>query len=201
VGAQPSVVRAGVAGALGSFAWLTARERDRWHFLLLGAIVLLAWNPYNLLDAGFQLSFAAVVAIFELTPVLERFLEGYPLPRRLAQGMAVSTACGVLTAPILWLQFQAIPLLSVPANALAAPAVLPLLGLALAAAALDPLSPHAAAAVAWLNGWCAAYLAACARLVGGLPFAQVRSGLAVLVLGACTLVGAAYAWRRWPKPT
>src|SRR5207253_263409 len=32
VGAQPSVVRAGVAGALGSFAWLTARQRDRWHF-------------------------------------------------------------------------------------------------------------------------------------------------------------------------
>src|SRR5207245_7766736 len=68
VGAQPSVVRAGVAGALGSLAWLTARERDRWHFLLLGAVILLAWNPYNLLDAGFQLSFAAVVAIFEVAP-------------------------------------------------------------------------------------------------------------------------------------
>jgi len=30
VGAQPSVVRAGVAGALGSFAWLTAR--GLWYF-------------------------------------------------------------------------------------------------------------------------------------------------------------------------
>jgi hypothetical protein len=68
------VVRAGVAGALGSLAWLTARERDRWHFLLLGAVVLLAWNPYNLLDAGFQLSFAAVVAIFDVAPRIERRL-------------------------------------------------------------------------------------------------------------------------------
>jgi competence protein ComEC len=201
VGAQPSVVRAGVAGALGSLAWLAARERDRWHFLLLGALVLLAWNPYNLFDAGFQLSFAAVVAIFEVAPLLERRLEGYPVPRPLAQVIAVSTACGVLTAPILWLQFHAIPLLSVPANALAAPAVLPLLGLALAAAGLDPLSPHAARALAWANGWCAAYLAGCARLVGGLPFAQVRSGLAAAALGCCALVIAAYAWRRWPRPT
>jgi competence protein ComEC len=201
VGAQPSVVRAGVAGALGSLAWLTARERDRWHFLLLGAVVLLAWNPYNLLDAGFQLSFAAVVGIFELAPRIQRWLEGYPIPRPLAIVVAVSTACGTLTAPVLWLQFHAIPLLSVPANALAAPAVVPLLGLALAAAAIEPLSPAAATLIAWLNGWCAAYLAGCARLVGGLPFAQVRSGRAVALLAACMLIGAAYAWRRWPRPT
>jgi competence protein ComEC len=201
VGAQPSVVRAGVAGALGSLAWLTARERDRWHFLLLGAVVLLAWNPYNVLDAGFQLSFAAVVAIFELAPRIERSLEGYPVPRSLAQVLAVSTACGTLTAPVLWVQFHAIPLLSVPANALAAPAVVPLLGLALASAAVWPLSPGAAHVIAWMNGWCAAYLAACARLVGGLPFAQVHSGFAVAILAACVLAGGAYAWRGWQRAT
>jgi competence protein ComEC len=78
VGAQPSVVRAGVAGGLGSVAWLTARSTDRWYFLLLGALALLAWNPYVLFDAGFQLSFAAVVAIFTLAPRLEQRLEGYP---------------------------------------------------------------------------------------------------------------------------
>jgi competence protein ComEC len=201
VGAQPSVVRAGVAGALGSLAWLTARERDRWHFLLLGAVVLLGWNPYNLLDAGFQLSFAAVVAIFGIAPRIEQRLEGYPVPRPLAQVVAVSTACGTLTAPVLWLQFHAIPLLSVPANALAAPAVVPLLGFALASAAVWPLSPAAAQALAWLNGWCAAYLATCARLVGGLPFAQVHSGRAAAILVACACGGGAYAWRGWPKTT
>jgi competence protein ComEC len=197
VGAQPSVIRAGIAGALGSFAWLTARQRDRWHFLLLGALALLAWNPYTLLDAGFQLSFSAVVAIFVVAPRLLRMLEGYPVPRRLAEVLAISTACGAVTAPVLWLQFHTIPVLSVPANALAAPVVVPLLGLALGSAAVHPISPGAAHVLAWLNGWCAAYLAACARLVGGLPFAQVRSGAAVAVLGVCALGAAAYAWRRW----
>lgn len=184
VGAQPSVVRAGVAGALGSLAWLMARERDRWYFLLLGALALLGWNPYVLRDPGFQLSFAAVAAIFVLVPRLMRRLEGYPVPRWLAGVLAVAAACGAITAPIVWLQFHAVPVLTIPANAVAAPAVAPLLGLALASAALDSVAPSAALALAWLNGWCAAYLAGCARLVGGLPFAQVHSGKALVTLAA-----------------
>jgi len=197
VGAQPSVVRAGVAGALGSLAWLTARAADRWHLLLVGAIVLLAWNPYSLLDAGFQLSFAAVIAIFVLVPRFDRFLEGYPLGRPLRLVVAVSAACGLATAPIAWLHFHSVQLLTVPANALAAPAVVPLLGLALASAAVAPLSMSAAAALAWLNGWCAAYLIAVARLIGGLPFAQIQSTRTLLaLLGSVFLVGA-YAWPRW----
>ena len=197
VGAQPSVVRAGVAGALGSLAWLTARAADRWHLLLVGAVVLLAWNPYTLLDAGFQLSFAAVAAIFMLVPRFERFLEGYPLGRPLRLVVAVSAACGLATAPIGWLHFHSIQLLTVPANALAAPVVVPLLGLALAAAAVAPVSAAAAAALAWVNGWCAAYLVAVARAVGGLPFAQVTSTRTLLVLLSGALMCAAYASGRW----
>lgn len=197
VGAQPSVIRAGVAGALGSLAWLTSRAADRWHVLAVGAIALLAWNPYTLLDAGFQLSFAAVTAIFVLVPPFQRVLEGYPLGKPLRLVVAVSAACGLATAPISWLQFHSIQLLTVPANALAAPVVAPLLGLALAAAALAPLSPGAAAVLVWLNGWCAAYLVAVARFVGGLPLAQVKSTRALLVLLSGALLLAAYASARW----
>ncbi len=196
VGAQPSVLRAGIAGALGSLAWLTARQRDRWQFLLLAALVLLAWNPYTVFDAGFQLSFAAVVAIFTLAPRIERFLEGYPLPRWLRLGIAISTACGVATAPVLWFQFHSVPVLTVIANAAAAPIVPPLLYLAFATAAFAPLAPGVAHALAWLNGWCAEYLAGCARAVGGLPFAQVQSGSAAAIVALCTLGVAAYAWQR-----
>ena len=64
VGPQPSVIRAAVSGCAVSIAWLVARERDQWHVLALAAVVLLGWSPYMLFDAGFQLSFAAVVAIF-----------------------------------------------------------------------------------------------------------------------------------------
>ena len=196
VGPQPSVIRAGIAGALGSVAWLAARPTDRWYFLLLGAFALLAWNPYVALDAGFQLSFSAVVAIFVLVPHLQRSLEGYPIPKPLADVVALSTACCLATAPVLWFQFHAIPLVAVPANAAAAPVVVPLLGLAFGAAAVGTFAPGAASLLAYANGWCAAYLAGCANFFGALPFAQVRStwaagGLALVAAGAW-----AYASRR-----
>ena len=197
VGPSPSVLRAGIVGALASFAWLAARQRDRWHFLLLAALILLAWNPATVFDAGFQLSFAAVAAIFVFVPPLLRVLEGYPLPKKLAQVVAVSTVCGGATAPLLWFQFHAVPLLTVPANALAEPAMPPLLALSLLAALVDPLAPGIAGRLAWLAGWCAAYIAWCARVIGGLPFARVTSGWVAAAGAAGIFLAAAYAWRRW----
>ena len=111
--------------------------------------------------------------------------------------VAVSAACGLATAPIAWLQFHTLQLLTVPANALAAPVVMPLLGLALGAAVLAPLSPGAAAALAWLNGWCAAYLVFVARLIGGLPIAQISSTRSLMFLLAGGFLLAAYAVPRW----
>jgi competence protein ComEC len=195
VGPQPSVIRAGIAGSLASLAWLSGRLRDAWYALLLAAIALLAWNPYLVYDPGFQLSFAAVGAIFTVVPRITRRLEVVPLPRGVRIGVAVSAGCGAVTAPILWAQFGYLPLLSVPANALAEPAMPVLLGLAFITAGLDTFSPSAAAVVASLDGWVAAYIALCAHTIGSLPFAEVESlrGLAGL-LGVLLL--AAYAWRR-----
>jgi competence protein ComEC len=198
VGWQPSVVRAGVAGALASLAWLASRPSDRWYFLLLGAALLLAWSPYSLLDAGFQLSFAAVAAIFVVVPRLQQTFDGYPVPRSLAEVVAVSGACGIATAPILLTQFGVVPLYSIPANALAAPVVAPLLGIALVTAIVAPVAPPAAAALAWLNGWLAAYLAMCARVVGGLPYAAVSARVAVVI--AAVVLGAAYLATRRSRP-
>ena len=196
VGAQPSVVRAGIAGALTSFAWLTGRLTDRWHFLLVGGLVLLAWNPYTLFDAGFQLSFAAVAAIFVLVPRIRGILDGYPLPGAVVDGVAVSAACAAATAPVMWVQFHALSLVAIPANAVAAPAMAPLLTLAFAGTALAPFAPSAAAALAWLNGWVAAYLAACARIAGGIPGAQVQSTRSLLLLLGGGFLAAAYACSR-----
>jgi competence protein ComEC len=196
VGPQPSVIRAAVSGAATSIAWLMARERDPWHVLLLAAVVLLAWNPYALADAGFQLSFAAVIAIFLAAGPLLRVLEGYPVHAKLAAAIAISAACSVATAPILWLQFGAVPLLGIVANALVEIAVAPLLGLAFATAVIEPVAPPLAAALAWLNGWIAAYVVFCARAVAAVPFAQAH-GRGAALAAAGSLVAAAYAWRRW----
>jgi competence protein ComEC len=200
VGAQPSVVRAGIAGGLGSLAWLTGRERDARYALVVAAIALLAWCPYNALDPGFQLSFAAVLAIFFFAPRFRNWLEGYPLPSALRTGVAVSAACGLATAPISWFQFHQIPLLTVPANAVGAFAAAPMLALALVCALLVPIAPQLATALAWANGWLAAYLATCAHVFGSLPGAQVTSSRAAAALALGTAGTAAYAWRCGERP-
>ena len=194
VGWQPSVVRAGVAGCLAALAWLASRPRDSWHFLAVGGLVLLAWTPASLLEPGFQLSFAAVAAILVTLPRLRTLQAAYPLPGSLVALVGIAGACGIATAPILLLRFGSVPLWTVPANALAEPAMPPLLACGLLAALVEPVSPSAAAALAWLAGWFAAWIAACARLVAGLPYAETSSP--VVLATPLVLVALVVALRR-----
>ncbi len=197
VGWQPSVVRAAVAGTLASLAWLVARPRDRWHALAMGALVLLAWMPASGLEPGFQLSFAAVATIFLVLPRTSGIPDAYPVPRGFWDVLVVAVACGVVTGPIVWLQFGAFPLWTVPANVAAEPAMPPLIGLTLGAAAIEPVFPGAAATLAWLAGWCAAWIALVARVVSGWPSAQIRSPLVLAALLAVAV--AAVVLRRLPR--
>ncbi len=187
VGWQPSVVRAAVAGCLVSLAWLVARPADRWHFLALGAVVLLAWSPAAVLDPGAQLSFAAVVGIFVLAPRLHAWLSGYPLPSSVRQGASIATACSAVTAPFLCLHFGALPVWGIAANLLAEPIVLPLLWCSFASAVVAPIAPSAGAALAWVASWCAWWIAFCARVFAGLPFARLPTGTAIVALLLTTI--------------
>jgi len=197
VGWQPSVVRAAVAGSLASLAWILARPRDRWYALALGALVLLVWMPRSALEPGFQLSFAAVATIFLVLPRVSGVPDAYPVPRGFWDVLVVAAACGLVTAPIVWLHFGRVALWTVPANVAAEPAMPPLISLSLAAAAIEPVLPGAATALAWLAGWCAWWIALVARVVAGWPSAQISSPWVIVVLAA--VVGAAALVRRLPR--
>ena len=197
VGWQPSVVRAAVAGTLASLAWIVARPRDRWHALAVGALVLLAWMPQSALEPGFQLSFAAVAAIFLVLPRMSGVPDAYPVPRGFWDVLVVAVACGLVTAPIVWLHFGRVALWTVPANIAAEPAMPPLISLSLAAAAVEPVLPGVATSLAWLAGWCAWWLAFVARVVSSWPSAQVSSPAAIVI--AALLVGAVVLVRRLPR--
>ncbi|MBI2158263.1 MAG: DNA internalization-related competence protein ComEC/Rec2, partial [Candidatus Rokubacteria bacterium] len=142
VGPEPSVLRAVVMAVLVLAALLLEREAAVVNSLALAALAILAARPGDLLDPGFQLSFAATAGI-----VLA------PLPRGfLPAALAVSVAAQLAVLPIALAHFNQLSTIGVLANL----GVVPLAGaatvLGLAAVALGWAS-EAAAAVAFDAAW------------------------------------------------
>lgn len=231
-GSGPSIQRAGVMGAAGLFAVLAGRRASRLYALGLALVVTLAIDPGVAGDVGWQLSFAAVLGILLLAaPIREWLLArlGRPGERRpraggrshgggrasgpgqarglwrhaLAEGVAVTVAATLATAPLIAYAFEEISSTSLAANILALPAVAPAMWLGMVSVALAqipgvPLAPLNGldalllAYIAQVAAWCgrpswavihvhiglvamlATYAAMAASLVAGIWMARVR---------------------------
>ena len=207
-GAGPSIQRAGVMGAAGLVAALAGRPSSRWYALLLAAALTLAWNPRAAEDPGWQLSFAAVLAMLALVAPLTARLRKARVPRGLAEALAVTVAATLGTAPLIALHFERLSLVSLPVNVLAAPAVAPVMWLGTIAGALAQVAPVLAKPFAQVSALPLAYLTWLADGAAELPFAEVtlRSpgplGVAAVYAAA---IASGFAWRtirrrRPPRP-
>lgn len=132
VGMPSSVLRAAVMLSICSLAALQHRQPLTLNSLSLAAIVLLVANPLNLYDAGFQMSFMAVLAIvlfyrplYDLFPPLLP-----PLGRWVAQMTCVSIAAQIGVAPLVMLYFHRFSCYFLLANFIVIPCVTVVLYLA-----------------------------------------------------------------------
>ena len=191
-GAGPSIQRAAVMGAAGLLAALAERPASRWFALLLAAALTLALNPRAAGDVGWQLSFAAVVGILLWAGRLAALLAGgadRATPRRaVADGVAVTVAATVATAPLMAHHFDSLSLAALPANLLALPAVAPAMWLGMLSAAVAQVPAVPLEPLNWLNSLCLGYIAQVARWLGSPGWSQVELGL-----GSPVWVAAAYA--------
>lgn len=173
-GAGPSIQRAGVMGAATTVAALAGRPASRWYALLLAAAATLVRNPRASGDPGWQLSFAAVVAIALLTPGVSALLRRRRVPAPVADAAAISFAATLGTAPLLSLHFAQVSLVGLPANLLAAPAIAPVTWLGMLAGGLGQLSPSLALPLNGLNAYLLAYVGWIAHATAGLPHASLE---------------------------
>ena len=173
-GAGPSIQRAGVMGAAGLVAALAGRPASRWYAILLAAAATLVHDPGAAEDAGWQLSFAAVIAILALHGRIRTALTARGVPAALAEATALTTAATAGTAPLLSLHFDELSLVSLPANVLAAPAVAPVMWLGTAAAILGGEAAELLGAIASLP---LGYLAWLGHAAASLPNASVPAAL------------------------
>jgi competence protein ComEC len=193
-GAGPSIQRAGVMGAAGLAAALAGRGTSRWYALGLAAAVTLALNPLTAGEPGWQLSFAAVVALLALGPSLRAVL-GRRLPAAVADAAAITIAATLGTAPLMALHFEQVSIVSLPANLVAAPAVAPIMWLGMLAAAVAQISPALAVPLDALAAPLLAFVGAVARVSAHAPLAAVDVHLAspVALAAAYAALGAAAA--------
>ncbi len=178
-GLPMSAVRAYIMIALVLFAIIVRRQVDAMRSLAITALLILLYDPASLLDPGFQLSFAATLALIALIDM--RLLK--PLPgvergrvrrvlRLFATMVLVSVVAEAATAPLVINMFNNVSPYGVFANTLATPLVslflMPVVALYFI---LLPLGFEAFALSLMQHGIGA--LLALARWVADFPYAQI----------------------------
>lgn len=189
-GADPPVVRAAVMASLGVFAYLLGREDRLEHVAGLSAGLLLLWRPRALFEAGFQMSYAAVLGIVMAAPALEEAAAAMArrfLPDRVRRGFwgraslqvlrlfLVSLCAQLALSPLLIHYFHRFSWAGLWANMLAVPGAALCLALGTGLFALDLVSSasSATAAAAFATENAARGLWAVVRWFSRFPSAEV----------------------------
>ncbi len=210
-GMAPSTQRAVIMVSLGLGAYLVRREGDTLNLIALAGLLILAWYPPMLFAVGFQMSFAAVLAIVLglrqawpmhlAAPAAQRRHPGF----RLLVFMAVTFYATMGTLPLLMYYFQQFSLIGLVANLIAVPLIgFTALPLGLLALALLPISVEGATVVLQLGGsvldgvialgrWAAAYEGVA---LGTFQPTGVEVASYYLLLGAL-LALRTYPWAKW----
>ncbi len=191
VGAQPSVVRAAVMGAITLVALLSGRSRTCLPALAACVIGLLLHDPTLAVSVGFALSVLATGGLVLLAPAWSTALQRRGFPRGWADVLAIPLAAQLVTTPVIVAISGAVPVFGVLANLLVAPVVAVALILGVGCAAVGPWWPGAATALAraaavpleWI-AWVAHRVAAWPGAVLAWPSTSLGIGVLVIVLVA-----------------
>lgn len=203
-GGGPSIQRAGVMGVAGLVAALAGRPSSRWYAVGLAAALTLGLDPRVAGEPGWQLSFAAVLALLPLAPPLRHWLADRGCPQPLADAASITIAATLGTAPLMALHFEAVSPASLPANLLVAPAVAPVMWLGMLAALVGQVSVSAAGSLSGLAAFPVAYVEWVAHVAAAYPSASVGVRLpnvAAVALAYLVMAVALLAVRRAARRT
>jgi competence protein ComEC len=224
-GARPGAVRALAMACVWLGGWTLVRPSDLLSTLAAAALAILVWEPMQLFDGGFVMSFTSVAAIVIIAPWLlekwKKFLAPDEfLPRRLVpqwrsllekprlwfiQLVCCSCAAWVGLLPLMAVYFNLFAPVSLLANLLVVPAVSVTMALGMAAILAHPVWPWLTLTLNNANWLLLQLMTGAVRWLEGLPlghwFVQEPPGwltAAYYALGLLLLARAIpWRWRRW----
>lgn len=174
VGPQPSVLRAAVMAGLAMLGLLVGGRREATHALALTCVLLIVLSPPLATSWGFALSVAATAGLVLLArPVVERWGGGSRWRQGVVSALALTLGAQITTLPLIAAFGNGLSLVAIPANLLAAPAVLPVTVLGLLAAVVGIPAPTVAVALARAAEPFAAWIATVAQVSASLPAATL----------------------------
>ena len=139
VGFTPSMTRAAIVAVLGILAGYVGRKFSPLRLISFVAAITLLIDSMNLLNLGWQLSFASFFAILALAPRVSKMLYGGKSPPWLASMLITSITASLVCAPILIYNFGTISLLSLVANLIILPTLPYAMFLVFATGILSPV--------------------------------------------------------------
>ena len=179
-GCSPSMVRACVMECALLLDRALSRESDWATTLSLSGVLLMAENPWCILNWGLQLSFLSVLGIHLLAyPLCKRNLAPGRICRKsklltaVVQNLSVSLSAVVFTVPLMSLYFGAVSLISPITNLLTGPVVSLCFGLSLPAGLIGIFAPGVGQVLGWVVAWGYRYVMAVADLMAHTPFACI----------------------------
>lgn len=182
---EPSVLRASAMAAVAVTASTLGRDASSIRLLALAVTALVLVDPFLVWSVGFQLSAAACIGIALLSGPLARVLPG---PRVLREALAVTLGAQAGVAPVLVSTFGGVPVVSVAANLLAAPAAGPVMVWGLSAGLVAGLVGGPVAVVLhWPTRLLIDWIAWVAHRAALLPLGELGGRETVLV-AASTIV-------------
>ena len=124
VGASAAVIRAAIMGILGLIALKNGRTTTVRISILWTAFFMIAWNPKVLwYDAGFQLSFLAVIGLTELGTLLDTVFARVPKTLAIRESLQMTVAAQIAAVPLIIILFRRCSLIAPLANLLIAPVI------------------------------------------------------------------------------
>ncbi len=114
-GFDPPIVRASVMAILAFVALFFGRQSSSLYALFLTAWAMLFYQPQELTDVSFQLSFLSTFGILSIKPILDRAL-GWKILGVVKDDITTTLSAQIATFPIIIMVFGTYSLLSFPIN-------------------------------------------------------------------------------------
>ncbi|HLP12435.1 MAG TPA: ComEC/Rec2 family competence protein [Flavobacteriales bacterium] len=197
-GLTPSVLRSSTMFTFIVMGQILARQSNVYNSLAASAFVLLCYDPFLIMEVGFQLSYLAVSGIIILYPIINKQLTVHNRYLKPVWDItAVSIAAQIATLPLGLLYFHQFPNYFVFSNLL----VIPLSGLILytgIVASVFYSIPFIQFILVYVLEWLIYLLNAIVDFIEKLPYALME-GISIGILETCLLYLIILAWLVWYK--